>query len=78
GAAAGRVPRPWHGIRRGPHTKYRRARSGWDSLTMTEVKLAVLVKEGLPNPEIATRLLLSQRAIATRVPIPKNSTSVRE
>src|SRR5262249_39316814 len=27
-----------HGIRRGPHAKHRRAQSGWDSLTATEIK----------------------------------------
>jgi len=34
-----------HGIRRGPHSKHRSARSGWDSLTPTEVKVAALVGE---------------------------------
>jgi tetratricopeptide (TPR) repeat protein len=32
-----------HGIRRGPHAKHRRARSGWDSLTETEIKIAAFV-----------------------------------
>jgi len=27
--------------------KHRRARSGWDSLTETEIKIAALVQEGL-------------------------------
>ena len=56
-----------HGIRRGPHAKHRRARSGWDSLTATEVKIATLVEEGLSNPEIAAKLLLSRRTVATHV-----------
>ena len=56
-----------HGIRRGPHAKHRQARSGWDSLTATEVKVAALVVEGLSNPEIATKLLLSRRTVATHV-----------
>jgi DNA-binding NarL/FixJ family response regulator len=56
-----------HGIRRGPHAKHRQARSGWDSLTPTETKVAAFVEEGLSNPEIAARLLLSPRTVATHV-----------
>ena len=56
-----------HGIRRGPHAKHRRARSGWDSLTATEIKIAAFVEEGLSNPEIAAKLLLSRRTVATHV-----------
>jgi DNA-binding CsgD family transcriptional regulator len=56
-----------HGIRRGPHSKHRRADSGWDSLTPTEIKVASFVEEGLSNPEIAARLLLSRRTVATHV-----------
>ena len=56
-----------HGIRRGPHAKHRRARSGWESLTATEIKIAGFVEEGLSNPEIAARLLLSRRTVATHV-----------
>ena len=56
-----------HGIRRGPHAKHRRARSGWDSLTATEIKIATFVQEGLSNPEIAAKLLLSRRTVATHV-----------
>jgi DNA-binding CsgD family transcriptional regulator len=56
-----------HGIRRGPHAKHRQARSGWDSLTATEIKIAAFVEEGLSNPEIAAKLLLSRRTVGTHV-----------
>jgi DNA-binding CsgD family transcriptional regulator len=56
-----------HGIRRGPHAKHRQARSGWDSLTATEIKIAAFVQEGWSNPEIAARLLLSRRTVGTHV-----------
>jgi DNA-binding CsgD family transcriptional regulator len=56
-----------HGIRRGPHAKHRTVRSGWGSLTPTEMTVAKLVEEGMSNPEIATKLLLSRRTVATHV-----------
>ena len=56
-----------HGIRRGPHSKHRRATSGWESLTDTELKVAALVEDGLSNPEIAARLMLSRRTVSAHV-----------
>ena len=62
-----------HGIRRGPRSKHRQARTGWDSLTPAETKIAGLVEDGLSNPEIAARLLLSfplRRRLETARPVP--------
>ena len=56
-----------HGIRRAPRVKHRRARRGWDSLTPAEARIAGLVAEGLTNPQIAAKLFLSHRTVATHV-----------
>jgi DNA-binding CsgD family transcriptional regulator len=45
----------------------RRATTGWDALTPTELDVAHLVAQGLPNPDIATRLYSSRRTIEVHV-----------
>jgi len=56
-----------HGMRLGSHAKHRKAQSGWDALTDTELKIAAFVAEGLSNPEIAQRLVTSPRTVGTHV-----------
>ena len=45
----------------------RRPTFGWDSLTPTEVKVVGLVAEGLTNRQIAERLFVSRRTVATHI-----------
>lgn len=40
---------------------------GWESLTPTEHEVVMLVSEGLPNKEIATRLFVSPKTVATHL-----------
>ena len=56
-----------HGIRRGPRAKHRQDRHGWSSLTPTEITIAALVEQGLSNPQIADKLFLSRKTVATHV-----------
>jgi DNA-binding NarL/FixJ family response regulator len=56
-----------HGIRRGPHSLHRRATSGWEALTPSELRVACLVVKGLSNPDIATELVLSRSTVQTHV-----------
>jgi DNA-binding CsgD family transcriptional regulator len=55
------------GMRLGSHAKHRKAQSGWDALTETELKIAGFVAEGLSNPDIAQRLVTSPRTVGTHV-----------
>lgn len=55
------------GAVRGHHGKRHRPRTGWDSLTDTELKIVRLVAERLSNPQIAQRLVVSKRTVETHV-----------
>ncbi|MGW5792454.1 helix-turn-helix transcriptional regulator [Saccharopolyspora sp. NPDC003752] len=44
-----------------------RPTTGWDSLTPTEVRVALLVAEGLSNPDIASRLTVSRRTVQSHI-----------
>ena len=52
-----------------PHPRHqpRRVRFGWDSLTPTELKVVNLVAEGLTNRQIAERLFVARRTVATHI-----------
>jgi DNA-binding CsgD family transcriptional regulator/tetratricopeptide (TPR) repeat protein len=64
--AEGRL-RP-HGIKRGTRgRRTRRAVSGWEALTPTEVKIAALVARGDSTPDIARGLYLSRRTVQTYI-----------
>jgi DNA-binding NarL/FixJ family response regulator len=45
----------------------RRPSFGWNSLTPTEVKVVSIVAEGLTNRQIAERLFVSRRTVATHI-----------
>jgi predicted ATPase/class 3 adenylate cyclase/DNA-binding CsgD family transcriptional regulator len=45
----------------------KRPRHGWDSLTPTELRVVDAVTDGLTNPEIADRLLMSRSTVKTHL-----------
>src|SRR5262249_11418049 len=55
------------GVRLGPRTVHRRTTTGWDALTPSEERIARLVAQGLSNPDIAGKLLLSRNTVQTHV-----------
>jgi DNA-binding CsgD family transcriptional regulator len=55
------------GLRRGSREAHRGADFGWASLTVTETRIAGLVRDGLTNREIGTRLFVSPRTVQTHV-----------
>lgn len=55
------------GVRRRRHVTQRRAQSGWQSLTASELAVVELVVEGLTNPQIGQRLYISRRTVQTHL-----------
>jgi DNA-binding CsgD family transcriptional regulator len=55
------------GIRRSSREPHRDTDHGWAALTATEVRIAALVRDGLTNREIGTRLFVSPRTVQTHV-----------
>jgi DNA-binding CsgD family transcriptional regulator len=55
------------GVRRGSRGAHRDADFGWAALTATETRIAGLVRDGLTNREIGTRLFVSPRTVQTHV-----------
>ncbi|WP_216899723.1 helix-turn-helix transcriptional regulator [Nocardia alni] len=54
-------------VRRGTRGSRKRPKSGWEALTVTEQKVAVLVAKGGSNADIAAQMFLSPRTIQTHV-----------
>jgi DNA-binding NarL/FixJ family response regulator len=55
------------GVRRGSREAHRDTDHSWASLTAAEIRIAALVREGLTNREIGTRLFVSPRTVQVHV-----------
>ena len=56
-----------YGVRLGPRSAHRTARTGWESLTPAELTVVAEIALGHSNTEIAGRLFLSRRTVETHV-----------
>lgn len=56
-----------HGVLRQGPRQLARARTGWDSLTVTERKVVDLVAQRLSNPEVAERLFISRHTVESHL-----------
>jgi len=56
-----------YGVRRGRSGRRGQPTAGWDALTPTETKIALLVADGRSNPDIATKLFMSRNTVQTHV-----------
>jgi DNA-binding CsgD family transcriptional regulator len=66
-ASAARAALRSLGSVRGQRGERKRPKSGWDSLTSSELRVVRLVAERLSNPSIAKRLFVSPRTVETHV-----------
>jgi len=55
------------GLRRGSREAHRDTAYGWGALTASETRVAELVRDGLTNREIGSRLFVSPRTVQTHV-----------
>lgn len=55
------------GVRQGARRTHRRAETGWESLTTSELAVSGLVAEGLTNREVARRLHISPHTVNTHL-----------
>lgn len=55
------------GVRPGVQGERGRPKIGWEALTETELRVAGLVEEGMPNLEIGERLFISRNTVKTHV-----------